>query len=378
MPRKATTAASLSEDELRPLASFTAPDPAVISLYLDTDGRRFPRKGDYELHLADLLRGVRTTQGLGREARASLGRDISRVERFVRTEFDRGDTRGLAIFACDAGGLWRVFRLPKTVRNRVIVDRHPHVLRLEALLASSERFATVLVDREKARLFSTSLGETAERTEILDEVPGRHGQGGWAQARYQRHIEELMHRHLKHVAEVLFALLKREPFDRLVLAGPEPVVAEFEKGLHPWLAERVTARINLPLNASRPRVREATLAVEEVVEAERVAEAVTRILEEFAAKRSAVVGLRDTLAALHDGRVEVLVVADGEVSPGWRCTGCGALGLEEGKCPSCGASTVTVADLAEELVDEALRRRCTVLTAPAGALPNGAGALLRF
>lgn len=378
MPRRSVASSLPTEDELRQLASFDAGGAPVVSLYLNTDGRRFPRRGDYEVHLADLIRRARQATGTDRSARRSLESDLDRIHGFVTKEFDRGRTRGLAFFACSAAGLWRLFRLPVAMRKRVVVDRHPHVLRLESLLARAETFATVLINRERARLFTTRLGETIERTEILDAVPGQHGQGGWSQARFSRHIEELFHKHLKHVAEVAFALSKRERLDRLVLAGPEEIVSTFEKGLHPWLTERVVARLSLPMNASRDGVAEATLAVEEIIESERSADAVGRVLEEFAAKRGAVVGVEQTLAALQEGRVETLVVSDGTPLEAWRCSACGLLVTRGGRCPACGGDMVPVSDLAEEMVDEGLRRRCQVMTSEARPLPDGVGALLRF
>ncbi|MGH2830240.1 MAG: Vms1/Ankzf1 family peptidyl-tRNA hydrolase [Actinomycetota bacterium] len=376
-PRRAAWSVP-TEKALRDLASFDAGDARVISLYLDVDGRRYPRRADYERAAADLLRSI-DGAGLPRVGRPSLEADVRRIEEFITKEFERGAVRGLAVFACAAARLWDVYQLPVPIRSRAIVDRHPHVLRLEALLARSERFATVLVGRERARLFVTQLGDTAEVGDVRDIVPGKHGQGGWSQANYSRHIEALVNRHHRNAAEKLFALSQREPFDSVLLAGPEEVVATFEKALHPWLAERVVARMHLPATASRERVRQATLGVWDSIDAERSAEAVLRILEEYAAGRNAVVGVARTLDALQAGRVDVLAIAAGGIARhGWRCTGCRRLTLEEGKCPACGARVEQVADLAEEIVDDALARRCRVVPSQTKPLPDGVGALLRY
>ncbi|HEX9697424.1 MAG TPA: Vms1/Ankzf1 family peptidyl-tRNA hydrolase [Actinomycetota bacterium] len=366
-----------TEQTLRTLASLDAGDAATVSFYLDTDGRRFPRRADLERATADALRTIDTTN-LSRLGRASVDAARARISDYVAKEFERGATRGLVVFDCDAADLWQVFHLPASVRTRAVADRHPHVLRLEALLTRAERFATALVSRDKARLLTTHLGRTQERSDVLDEVPGKHGQGGWSQANYSRHIEELAHRHYKHAAEVLFALSKTDPFDRLILAGPDEAVATFEKGLHPWLAERVAARVTLPMNAGIARVGETVRAAEDVIEFDRAAEVVGRILEEFAAGRSAVVGIEQTLAALRDGRVDTLALADGDPRAGYRCESCATLATSDGKCDSCGATMTPVADLNEEIVDEALRTRCTVVAAETRPLPDGVGALLRF
>ena len=366
-----------TEQFLRDLASVDAGSGAVLTFLLDTDGRRFPRRGDYEKPAADALRHA-DTGTLGRDARAAIESDRTRILEYVSKEFERGATRGLAVFACEPLRLWEVFHLPIALRTRAVADRHPHVMRLEAVLAHAERYATALVSRDRARLFTTHLGRTEERSEILDDVPGRHGQGGWSQANYSRHIEQVAHRHFKHAAESLFGLSKREPFDRLILAGPDEAVASFEKGLHAGLGERVAARVSLPMNAGISRVAEAARAVDDVLEGERAAEIVVRVLEEFAAGRNAVVGVERTLAALHDGRVETLAIEAGEPREGYRCEHCRRLATSDGKCESCGASMLRVADLGEEMVDEALRGRCRVVAAETRPLPDGVGALLRF
>lgn len=377
MADRLDTAGVPTEQSLRELASIDAGDAAVVSFYLDTDGRRFPRRADLERVAADALRAIDPSP-LSRAGRACVDHARTRISDYIAKEFERGATRGLVIFACDAIKLWEVMHLPAPVRTRAVADRHPHVLRLEALLTRAERFATVLVSRDKARLFLTHMGRTEERSEVLDEVPGKHGQGGWSQANYSRHIEELAHRHYKHAAEVLFAMSKREPFDRVILAGPDEAVGTFEKGLHPWLAERVAARVSLPMSAGIARVAETVRAAEDVIESERAAESVARILEEFAAGRSAVVGLDKTLAALRDGRVDVLAIADGDPRAGYRCESCARLATTDGKCDACGAAMMAVADLNEEIVDEALRSRCGVVAAETRPLPDGVGALLRF
>ena len=42
-------------------------------------------------------------------------RDLQRIEEYVRNGLDRSRVRGVAIFACDADGLWEVVELPVPV-----------------------------------------------------------------------------------------------------------------------------------------------------------------------------------------------------------------------------------------------------------------------
>ena len=59
---------------------------------------------------------------------------------------------------------------------------------------------------------SSSASRTASLDEIVDkteEAPGKHDQGGWSQARFQRHIEKLVGEHLRDVADALDRHVRR-------------------------------------------------------------------------------------------------------------------------------------------------------------------------
>jgi peptide chain release factor subunit 1 len=102
------------------------------------------------------------------------------------------------------------------------------------------------VDYEKARIFVVELGRIDEVTDLRDDVPGRHDQGGWAQMRMQRHVDDHRTRHLKHVADALFSVSRRRPFDQLVLAGPAEAHRASDPLLHDYLRKLVRASITLP------------------------------------------------------------------------------------------------------------------------------------
>ncbi|GAC1410063.1 MAG: hypothetical protein NVSMB57_03370 [Actinomycetota bacterium] len=365
-----------TEAGLKELASFDGGDAPVLSLYLDVDGRRHPRRADFERTAADLL-ATACSNGSGRNARSSIERDVKRITDVVRS-FDRSGVRGIAIFAC-GDALFQSFLLPFPVRTRIVCDRHPHLLRLESMLAKAERFCTVILSRESARVFTTQFGMTEQREEIADEVPNRHQQGGWSQANFQRHTDELAHRHFKHVSETLAANAKKESFQHLVLAGTDEVVTAFEKTLSQPLRDRLCERLSLPMYSTVTDVHTAVSEIEEKLETQHAQESVRHILDQFAAQRNAVVGIQPTLNALTENRVDVLAISDGHMIAGFRCSSCGRLSIASEQCPACEADVTPILDLHEEMVDEALRHGARVVaTDTTRPLPDGVGALLRF
>ncbi|HEX2025349.1 MAG TPA: VLRF1 family aeRF1-type release factor [Actinomycetota bacterium] len=374
----------MDRDIVRGLAAWDTNDLPVTTLYLDADGRRFPRRGDLVRRGEDLARrACDEVDRANRAAYESVCRDVQRISEFLGGDLDRtGPVRGLALFACSGAGLWQAVPLSQPVRDRLVVGPRPHLVPLEAVLEMAETFCTAIVDREKARIFLSSLAEIEEVSPVLDDVPGQHDQGGWAQARLQRHIEEHVQRHLKRVAEALLRLHQRRRFDHLILAGPEETVAELERELHDYVARRIVDRTSLSMASSAADVLDHALGLERDLEERREREAVRRVAEEARAGTGrAVAGMAATLAALEENRVDTLVVRDGLEVAGVRCPSCGHLAVDGERCEACGEATQGVPDLVEEAVEAGLRQRSRVETVRDGAeleRSGGIGALLRF
>jgi peptide chain release factor subunit 1 len=354
----------------------------VTSIYLSVDGRRFPRKQDYEVRLDEVLREAQVRAAdLDEHAWSSVEADCAAVNEYVRRDFERDGTRGLALFSSSAAGFWDAIQLPRPVRNQADVGPQANVLQLEALLETYPTTCVALVDFEKARLFLCHLGRIEERTEVDDDVPGRHEQGGWAQMRFQRHVDDLRTKHLKHVAQELFRLLERRGFDHLVLAGSTEAVAELERELHDYVAQRVRARIVLPIVASSQEVLERSLELDEELETAREREVAGRLVDAVAAGRDAVGGLEGVLAALSESRASELLVEEDLRRAGAVCSTCGRLAASNGACTACSAGTEPVPDVVEAGVAAALRQGCRVETVTQVGLLSGIGgigAFLRF
>ena len=376
----------ISEDRIRQLAGRRS-STVVTSCYLDVDGRRHPRHADYETQLEHLVREAREkAAGFGPEAVRSVAADLDRITAWVRGGFDRSHVRGLAFFACSADGWFEVVESPLPTSNEIVVNHTPHVRPLEAILQAYERFAVVLVDRQRARLFRFDLGELTEHTEVFDAVPrggdqAGHPARGSRGANVARHGEEVAHRHLKHAADVTFSELRERPVDHVILGGPHEVVVEFEGLLHPWVRDRVVDRLVIPATAGPDEVRQAALAVEEAVTRRRGAALVDRLRDAIGAGGAGVAGLEATLAALVERRVDLLLVSDGYATEGWRCRSCRYLGPRGRRCPVCAKSMDLVDDVVEEAVEEALANKCRVQIVRENAdldVLGRIGAMLRF
>ncbi len=362
------------------LLVFDAGEALLLSVYLNlTPDRQIGRT--YEVAFADLVKQL--APQLDDRAREALEREASRVRAYLETQSPQG--KGLALFSCTPRGFWQAVPLPVVVAESVHLGRRPYVRPLLDVLDEHERYAVALVDKEKARLFTVYLGEIEEERDLADFVPGKHDQGGWSQANYQRHHEAHVYWHLKRVADELSVLLRHRPFDRLVIAGPEEVAGELRRLLPRSLRARLVACIPAEIFAGEQEILERTLETER--EAERAAEEqlVAELFETAAAGGPATHGVAPTLEAIWLGRVHKLVVADGLRLPGSECPGCGRLVPDcPPNCPACGATPTPLADVAERAIERTLDEAGTVEVVhgpPARRLSEegeGLGALLRF
>jgi peptide chain release factor subunit 1 len=367
----------ISEDDIRSLAAVRSNGTLITSCYLDVDGGRYVRPADYERSLEDMIRRIRQRDEVG----GDVARDLERIAARVAEGFDRSSTRGVAVFSCQALDLFEVHEVPVPVRNELVVNPAPAVGQLELVLQQSEKVAVLAVDRAHARIFVYRLGELVEQTERTDDIGrdydtvGEHDRGG-----VEEHREELVHQHVRHALDLLWSVFQDGGFDHLVLAAPDGVVGEIERGLHPYLLERLHGRLDLPPGASEPELRKAALDAERAIEAAREAALVEELRDAVQSGGRGVAGLEPVLDALAERRVDRLLVSDGYAREGWRCDACERLATVGRTC-GCGAEMVHVADLVEEAVEAALAQSCRVDVCAGNAdldVLGRVGALLRY
>lgn len=368
--------AVLTETDVRELAGFKGEDAPVTSLYLDVDGSHHIRRQDLLHELGRLVKPIHKAHG----DNASVLRDLKRMEDHVRGGIDRSHVRGLALFSCSAHDFWRVVELPVAVRSQIVVNHTPAVRQLESVVDEYERFGVLLADKQRTRMMVYELGELVDSDEQFEELE-RPEDDGRATRKGADPTAAWAHAHLKHAAEVAFRVLQTGRFDRLIIGAPPEIANELEGLLHPYLKERLVARVHIRSDASLEEVRQAALEVEADVERRKEAEIVARLRDAVGSGNRGVVGLDETLKALVERRVEVLLVSSEYTAPGWRCDSCGFIGRVGRKCALCETDMHEVEDIVEEAIEEAIAQSCEVEVCVGNAdldVLGQIGALLRY
>ena len=327
-------AETLTWNRLRELAGFRSEAGCAISLYLDLDPATVPTARDVDAHvnalLADADKRVARREQLGHKEREGVKRDLGRIRRFFDNEFNREGAHGFAVFAAD--DFWDTLAVAQSVPDVFELGRTFHLAPLAPLVGRGDGAIVAFVGRERGQLFRLRAGRLEELADRTEEQPGRHDQGGWSQARYQRHIENLVGEHLRDVASELDRAVRRLRTPKVVVVAAEETRAEFLETLPPEAKSAVVATTEAEAHANpnellglvKPLLDEAHAADER--------HALDRWREE-AAKGRAASGWDEILEAASDARVELLLYNEGVNQPAYECPACGRATVQGGECP---------------------------------------------
>jgi len=370
----------ISRKQIMDLLSFNAGSSPVLSFYMGIGVYKARRKA-YEIEAKDIIKKGISEAKIKDEDLELIKRDAQKVLDFIKMDF-HGKAKGLAIFSSEASGLWQVYRLPVSVPDRCVIDTAPYVSPMLKVVDESRRYCVVVVDKEKARLFTMYLGVLTERTDLFDVVPGRHKQGGWSQARFQRHIEDHVNRHLTHVADTIFEFYKSEGFGHLILGGTQEITTRLFRILHSYLQGITVGTISVDVTASVNEILQAAGEIEREVEEEESRKIVGQILEGKHQGHITLTGLPDCHSALKDGRVHTLVLVDGVEIKGRYCEKCSNVEANSvEKCGICGEKLEDSIDVAEHLAVLAVEHGSEVKYVESGfglEEHGGVGAILRW
>lgn len=364
-----------TESDLRELLEYKSEHP-VLSVYLNTDPT-LSSADAYKLRLRTMLKEV------------ELKEDAEAIELFFDHEYDWSG-RSVAVFSCEPDDFFRIYPLAFPVRDRVRINQRPHVKPLADLLDSYGGYGVALVDKQGVRLFHFHLGELREQEGILGETVRRTKRGGGSQAAGRRggvagltnYAEEVADRNIKESAEFAAQFFKEKNIRRVVIGGTEDNVALFRSQMPKAWQSLVVGTFPISMTANEQEVLEHALEIGQAAESRRETQLVNTLITNAAKGHGSVVGLEDTLSAVHEGRVQALVLREGFRAPGYRCTGCGYLTAQPLEtCPFCSNEFEEITDAVELAVRRVMRNGGEVeVVHDSEALveQGGIGAILRY
>ena len=241
--------------------------------------------------------------------RESFEKDAERIREYLEQPRDQA-CRGLAIFASSGSELFEAIELETEFDDHwLFVGSVPHLYPLAKLIDSYPRYASVMLDTNKARIVVSSLATAERQEEIKSDKTRRTSKGGWSQARYQRRAEDMHLHHMKEVVDALDKIVREEKINQIVVAADENVLPKLKEQLPKHLAEMLVDNITLQRHgAAGDAMLENTFDAIRAKDAETDIEKVQELMDEWQGSGLGVAGPEATLRAFELGQVEELII----------------------------------------------------------------------
>ena len=261
------------------------------------------------------------------------------------------------------------------MQNLLIVDSSPYIRPLARIQDEWESFTLLLISSNFAKIFSVSIGRVENTKKLSADIINKHKKGGCSQARFNRIRKGAIHAFLSEVVE---ALQKRSD-ERIIVGGPGTTKNQFIDILPKRLKEKIVDVIDIDIDDEQKLFRESFHIITEREQRESDM-AVQHLKQEILKDGLAVYGLSETLDAVKNGQVELLIIEKNYKPRGWICENCQV--VEEGiskTCPYCGNKTSEV-DILEEILEFANRTDANIEFTDNEEISNlgHVGAILRY
>lgn len=223
----------------------------TISVYLGVEDKRTPTVPTLLTQFHSLING-----NLSEGEQKAFKKDIERINDYLEQSYSKSNVRSLVFFS-SGKKLWQVQEFEFYLPPLVTVSDLPNTKPLARTLPQYQKYLVLLVDLEKARIFTVHLGKIEEHLDVFDfgEVPQRvkakkidYGRDD----KIFRHIEDHLFRHLEKVTDAAQEFAKSKEIHFVIIGGHREVLSKIKKHLkYPLnkmvLGEFVT-ELNIPLN----------------------------------------------------------------------------------------------------------------------------------
>lgn len=287
------------------------------------------------------------------DAYDSLKADYEKIQAYLQQDLDPS-AQGVCIVANSSKGVFEATGLAMPLPTQIKTGPAPSVYSLVRLIEDNPVYAVLLADQQDATLsFFAYGGVNREITAEATGYPRHQQQGGWSQRRYQMRAQERVEAFADDVAEETRKALDRLGVDMVIVAGNEVMTSALHSAFHETVQDCVVETIHMDMTASESDILEATLPIVTRVEREREEVYVQRLEDAIGMDARGAKGQADTLRALQNGQVDVLLMADTFEGDGWADYSMHAFGVGDvpTQHPLGGdASALAHIDLREEMV----------------------------
>lgn len=269
---------------------------------------------------------------------------------FIEKELEKNIDKNVAVFSSHKHNFYKYIPLKVKTDNLLVVDSSPYLRPMARILDEWESYTLVLINSNSAKIFSISMGVIDETKKISKDIMNKHKKGGFSQARFNRLRKGAIKTFFKDVIE----LLEDRTDEQIVIAGPGISKNKFVDELPHHIKEKIVEIIDISIDDENELIKKSLQLISDK-ETEKSNISVKQLKSEILKDGLGVYGINETLQAVKNGQVELLIVEKYYKPRGWICEHCQY--VEEGSkkiCPFCGKK-VSEVDIIEEILEFAER-----------------------
>jgi len=222
----------------------------ILSIYLGTDTIQAPSAEILLTQLHSLIH-----QHMDSEQRTTFKNDIKSIEKYLGNY--RPSFRSIVFFSAGKN-LWEVANLEFSMPASLSIDNSPNIKPLINSLQTHSKYLVLLVDREKARMFTVDQGEIADRTQFIEgyvpprvKATGRDNILNQSDTNFRRN-ENLLKQHIDIAAKAVAKFVNANDINFVIIGGHAEMFKKVADSLPANLRSKVVAgfitEINIPLN----------------------------------------------------------------------------------------------------------------------------------
>ena len=351
----------IKSNVVRELVQFSINDYPVTSAYFTIANKN----GNHKTHLVELKKLFRYKKNttyfkqLSEKEKQSVLDDFDNIINWFEVEMDTSKYISSICYSQSKTGFWKVINLKFPLKNELVVQPKPCIYQLTKLFSRFSRYAVVLIDRGKARIFEQSLGDFKELYSVDDNAPESVKVGGFKgrqERRVERNINHGVIQHYKEVSDKIFTLNKSRNFNWIVLGGRRESIGKFRSYLHDYVESKIAGTIDIepqaPLNEVFERVQKVSLDARRKFE--------TVLLEKFNNMKEAnraVEGINAVLSKLQENWIDTLLLQENYQRKGVFCRNCHFIDLSpQVECPEHGGPLERTQNIIELMLHNALQQ----------------------
>jgi peptide chain release factor subunit 1 len=196
------------------------------------------------------------------------------------------------------------------------------------------------------------------------------------------YADAVVERNMKESVDFAIHFFDENHVRRVLIGGTDENIALFRSLLPKAWQSLVVGVFPMGMTAIHSEVLAKAMQAGLEAEQKRQARLIDGVITAAAKGGGGAVGIDATLSAVHDGRVQTLLVSEGFSQPGYHCKACGYLStVKEKACPMCGGAFEQVQDSVEHAVMDVMQGGGVIEVVHGGLALEQAGkigAVLRY